>query len=817
MTTYADPTRCPDCHAVLPPSPTTCPVCALPLSGRNAFSLFATLQEADRLLGVLRTQKRPVPAHVGAPVSDGSLVDGLPAYPTATPAPPTVPVRARMSGASVPKILLSLGALCLLVAAVIFLAVAWSWLGVGGRTAVLVALTGTSLGLAVTMHRRSLRTAAESFSVIGLGLLAVDVVGIRHAGWLGPLDDDGLLLVTGTALATGALALLAVTVRRPLVSPAVVAPLGILVAWAGAQSSTGGALPGVVAAVVLLGLARVGTQVPSRTLQVTSVAASALAWVSVVGNGLDGIGDPVTAGHYWGHLAVWPLLVATALVAAAGPAVGLRRSVSVGGLSVAALLGSYVTLGPVLDNDPTVMAWCVLGVAAGWTAVLLLARGELGRTTLLPLGGTLVVPTVAAVTLVGEAARAVASVGAPYSDPFGVRVAARAVELSPLLVLPASLVVATAALSALRLAEPVRRTTWCVVLGAAAALGIVGTLPLYDVPLVVVIGLVLVCGAACYVAADRSDAARANAWLMASLVLVAGSALLALPSDRLSAAVLAVASLGAARSMTRPGPAGAVAAGCFPVAFAAFVWSVANVAGVEEQYRAVPILLVLGGLALWKPRVELEASAATVVALASVAAVTAAYDVLLALAIHLTLAGVLVTATSIVHQSRRLLAWPGGLLLAAATWVRLVDLGVHVPEAYTLPSALVLAGVGVWRLRQDDSSATLTCLTPGLLLGTVPSLLAMIDEPASLRALLLGVACLALTVGGAVARWSAPLVVGASVGALLVLRDLAPYAHHVPTWTAIGVSGVALLVVGVTWESRMHDVRRAARYLDSLR
>jgi hypothetical protein len=386
-----------------------------------------------------------------------------------------------------------------------------------------------------------------------------------------------------------------------------------------------------------------------------------------------------------------------------------------------------------------------------------------------------------------------------------------------LLVLPASLVVATAALSALRLAEPVRRTTWCVVLGGAVALGIVGTLPLYDVPLVVVVGLVLVCGAACYVAADRLDAGRANAWLMASLVLVAGSALLALPSDRLGAAVLAVASLGAARSMTRPSPVGAVAAGCFPVAFAAFVWSAANVAGVEEQFRAVPILLVLGGLALWKPRVELEASAATVVALASVAAVTASDDVLLALAIHLTLAGVLVTATSIIHQSRRLLAWPGGLLLAAATWVRLVDLGVHVPEAYTLPSALVLAAVGVWRLRQDDSSATLTWLTPGLLLGTVPSLLAMIDEPASLRALLLGVACLALTVGGATARWSAPLVVGASVGALLVLRELAPYAHHVPTWTAIGVSGVALLVVGVTWESRMHDVRRAARYLDSLR
>ena len=45
-----------------------------------------------------------------------------------------------------PALLLGTGALCLLVAAVIFLAVAWSWLGVGGRTAVLVTLTG--LGLA---------------------------------------------------------------------------------------------------------------------------------------------------------------------------------------------------------------------------------------------------------------------------------------------------------------------------------------------------------------------------------------------------------------------------------------------------------------------------------------------------------------------------------------------------------------------------------------------------------------------------------------------------------------------------------------------
>jgi hypothetical protein len=34
---------------------------------------------------------------------------------------------------------------------------------------------------------------------------------------------------------------------------------------------------------------------------------------------------------------------------------------------------------------------------------------------------------------------------------------------------------------------------------------------------------------------------------------------------------------------------------------------------------------------------------------------------------------------------------------------------------------------------------------------------------------------------------------------------------------SIGVAGAVLLVVGITWESRMSDVRRASRYVASLR
>ena len=60
-------------------------------------------------------------------------------------------------------------------------------------------------------------------------------------------------------------------------------------------------------------------------------------------------------------------------------------------------------------------------------------------------------------------------------------------------------------------------------------------------------------------------------------------------------------------------------------------------------------------------------------------------------------------------------------------------------------------------------------------------------------------------------------MVGAAVGAALVLRELAPYAAYLPSWVVIGLSGTLLLVVGVTWESRMRDVRTASRYVARLR
>ena len=52
---------------------------------------------------------------------------------------------------------------------------------------------------------------------------------------------------------------------------------------------------------------------------------------------------------------------------------------------------------------------------------------------------------------------------------------------------------------------------------------------------------------------------------------------------------------------------------------------------------------------------------------------------------------------------------------------------------------------------------------------------------------------------------------------MLVLRELAPYAAAVPSWMLIAVAGAALLVVGVTWEARLRDLRGRADYLARLR
>ena len=156
----------------MPFGATTCPACGLSLEGPLPARLFLTLSEADRILEQMRAVAPAAAPPVATPASAAPA--GVPARALPTQAAPGTglaggtppPVtghaprpHAHLSAASVPKILLGLGAICVLIAALVFLAVTWSVMGVAGRTATLVGFTVVTGGLATWVARRGLRAA----------------------------------------------------------------------------------------------------------------------------------------------------------------------------------------------------------------------------------------------------------------------------------------------------------------------------------------------------------------------------------------------------------------------------------------------------------------------------------------------------------------------------------------------------------------------------------------------------------------------------------------------------------------------------------
>ncbi|QIG45562.1 hypothetical protein G5V58_24960 [Nocardioides anomalus] len=640
-----------------------------------------------------------------------------------------------------PTLLLGLGGTCLLVAAVIFLAVAWTWLGVGGRTAALLGLTVLAGAGGQWLARRDLGVAAEALTTVSLGLLVLDVVGADRAGWLGDLAPGHLVAVTGAVVLAACLPLLR------LVTPQVVAPLAVAAIAAGLGEIWAPALAVVACAALALARRRV-------VLPWTSLAVGGLAWLVLGLWALADVGTP-TLRSLWleGHGA-W-LLVTAALALVLWPLAPARPLAAA--VTVTVLTG---TVGlPVLDEGPSAIGWAAVGAVALWAVVAAVTPPRWSVVPRVPLVGALLVLLPPVAWLATSAVTNLVTVAAPFAADAGVRLTPGAVELDPL--------VLSAGVAAVALA--LRLTLRRVPVWPLLALGAVLTAALYPLPL----------------------------WVFV-LVLGPLGVLVALPSAVLTLLVLLeVVALSAWRC--RP---------ALPAAVGAAVWTAGELLGTAYDVRSLAVLVVAGLLAVALRRPVADAVAAGT-ALVAALGVLAADDLSVALAVHLTVAGALVTLRG--HR------WAGGLLLAAATWVRLRDLGVTAPEAYTLPTALVLVAVGAHRLWWDPDADTTSTLLPGLVLATVPSLLWALTDPVSPRAVLLGAGCLALVLGGAALRWSAPVAVGALVGLVLVLRELAPYAALWPQWALIGTAGSVLLVAGVTWEARVRDLRRTAAYLGRLR
>lgn len=858
MTRYADPRRCPDCRGPIGHDDLACPTCGLPLRGTTAAELFNVLTTADALLSQLRAGATVGAARV--PVGAAGLDAGGPAGQRAPgePGPDTwVPPGLRLdlpesgrsrrhglSAASVPKILLGLGAVCLLVAALVFLAVTWSSMGVGARTATLLGFTAVTAALAAWMCRRDLRGAAEALSLVSLGLLTMDLFGARAADWFGDVSTPGFMVGLGAVL-VGAGAGAALLARRTpvgaLVAPELVSGAGVGVLAVGLAELDGDrtGLLLVVATVLAGALTWAAARVRLRFTAALAGVVTVLVWLAQLFHALEAASEASFAA-LWGRGEVVELLAASVLAGAVVLVRDLATAARVASGDLGMTVLAVALAIPAFDETGTVVTLTGVAVLLGAAAAAWLLPRPWGLTAVLTqvVAGVGVIVALAAIVAdvagrLGEVAVASWS-GGPGDVLPAAASGLPAPWLAPVVVVTLLLSGAALTRASATLDDVVSAVTDVRVGAGLLAAAAVVTLAAYPVPVwtVLVSLLVVTAGFLAWWLVRPAAAALvlAGLFLAGAVAVGAYEEWFTVVATTSALVATALVHLRAARVETA-----AVAGALAPAALAGDVWAWGALVDAAGTWTALVGLLLLAATALtlhlypgdwWRcgsataARTGVEAGAAAVAVPLGLAGVLSAGTGAEATwtAVYLTVAGAAVVAMSLVRSDRRRLAWPGSALLVLATWVRLADLGVNEPEPYTLPAALALVVVGVLRLRRDPDADTVGAVGPGLTLALVPSLLWVLDDPMTLRGLLLGAACLALVLVGLRGRWSAPLVLGAAVGGLLVVRMAAPYVDAaVPRWVLIGAAGALLIATGVTWERRLQEARHMVGYVRSLR
>ncbi|MGW0557136.1 SCO7613 C-terminal domain-containing membrane protein [Streptomyces sp. NPDC002926] len=115
-------------------------------------------------------------------------------------AQPFVTSAPEASSPSVQNVLLTLGGILLTIAAIAFTLVSWGYLGIGGRSAVLGAVTVAALVAPVALLRRRLASTAESVAALGLVLMVLDAYALHRVALSGT-DGLGYAAFASAALA----------------------------------------------------------------------------------------------------------------------------------------------------------------------------------------------------------------------------------------------------------------------------------------------------------------------------------------------------------------------------------------------------------------------------------------------------------------------------------------------------------------------------------------------------------------------------------------------------------------------------------------
>lgn len=800
----------------------------------------------------------PAPAAAGAPPGP----PGLYPPPTTAPVPPgprrTGQPAAHGSGLSAGSLILIVGALLLGVAALVFLSVTWSVLGAGGRTLVLIVLTAASAAGAVATARRSLRASTETLWALTCVLLTIDLLVGRAVGVLGLEAISGLGITAGWTVLTLGLAAVASLAGRGRLSSAPVAPqiattvaafifaMTLTVETARAEVWVSAALMAGAVVPLAAGLVLRATDQPVGWRGGAGAAAFLFSGAALVAL-VEAVTHP-SARELAGEGRGVPVLVVAGLLAAVA-LVPFRRAdqqaaewIPRAPLLAAALVLTVLLVTLPLSVDPGQGA---MAAGAGVASLLLVALASLTRD------GQATLVSRAALTA-GAVVGLGAAVGWAPAGLAGSRWVFEPPTLAAVLVAGVSLAAATAVAARHPMTPPelppvLPEVSW-LLLGVTAVLGAnVSDLsrPEFASTATAIATLHLI--GSHRLPRGWFGGSTDGPLRLSPALEVAAVAFLAVlpwagwpqtedvPDSRFAIAHTAVigALLLGSSLLVRWVALREVAAGL------GTLW-LAMALGLQldrfdlEAARALPIAatfgLVVGVVAVLRrdrhPGVGLDIAGALIVgviALAGTAALTPGeYSFLL------TVIGAGATLTSFIPtgpaatQPRwrwraRLSRVVGAVALGLAWVVRLVGWEVGVPEAYTGPFALILLIAGVLTLRRQPELRTWSALSPGLALAIGPSLLAVLDDPLSWRAVLLGFGATVALGTGAWRRWQAPFVAGAVTLIALAIIEIAPYAVAIERWILLGGLGLALLAIGITWEDRLRDGRAVRRAIAELR
>ncbi|MFD4377533.1 SCO7613 C-terminal domain-containing membrane protein [Streptomyces sp. NPDC058486] len=734
------------------------------------------------------------------------------------------------------NVLLTLGGTLLAIAALAFTLLSWGSMGIGGRSAVLLAVTSAALAAPAVLLRRGLASTAEAVGALGLVLTVLDAYALHRVALP---DTDGLGY---TAVASAVLAGLWAGyggllrgLRLPF--PAAVAaaqlplPLGALAAGGG-PAVVAWAVVLTAAADVLLAARPVGV-----AARITAGASAGVlgSWALLTGGWLS-LTSPWTGA---------PLLLGCAAlclyaVRAARPAASALAAVA--GLAVVAAAGGPARAALPVEWAVPVYVVCCLALAALWRPVRAAWIPEAVRAGFGPAGGGVAalgvlwaLPPVLG-GLLGPADRSAGVWSGAHAAPvlagypataalvllLGAGAAATAGRLwgrwgavalgwALLMALPVVLELSYAAGLAVRLVATGAGLALAVWPGAPAR-GLPEPAPRAEGPERAPEG---VWGAAWAVGAPVAPVAPgalfSRTGLVAGLASAVSALLLALDVRAATFVVLGVLlGLFVAAAVLGAGVVREAAAGAAVLAAACLVGAGVAAAGAGASMAGLVLLVVPAGTVALAARVRSVTAELTGVAVGALAlALTVPRPALLALA--LALGGVIASAAALRPERRRAASWTAGALFLAAVWVRLAVWGVTVPEAYTLPVTVPALVVGFLRRRRDPAASSWAAYGPGLAVTLVPSLVAVWSDPYEVRPLLLGAGALAVTLLGARYRLQAPLVLGGAVLVLVAAHELAPYVVQLvgalPRWLPPAAAGLLLLAVGATYERRLREAR----------